>query len=290
MEQLKAVLLRNLHAQTAHALEHGLEDVNREAREGDAKKALRAALPDWTTAELRAEMQRHYGPYWQGLPTSAHVIFANLLRDFGDEGIRLDITPDMDRDATRVCFALHDHPGIFSRLAGALALVGANTVDARTYTSRDGYATAVFWIQDNDGNPFEEARLPRLRQMIEKTLKGEVVTRDAFASRDKIKKRESAFRVPTSISFDNDGSEIFTIIEVDTRDRPGLLHDLTRVLANNHISIATAQIATYGEQVVDSFYVKDMFGMKIHSAAKQKTLEKKLREAISQGAARAAKS
>ncbi|WP_417271421.1 [protein-PII] uridylyltransferase [Celeribacter sp.] len=283
----KAVLLRNLHAQTAHALEHGLEAVNREAREGEAKKALRTALTDWTQSAIRAEIQRHYGPYWQGLPTSAHVIFASLLKDIQNDQISIVITPDEDRDATRTCFALADHPGIFSRLAGALALVGANVVDARTYTTKDGYATAVFWIQDNDGHPFEQSRLPRLRQMIEKTLKGEVVARDALVSRDKIKKRESQFRVPTSISFDNDGSEIFTIIEVDTRDRAGLLYDLTRALADNHISIATAQIATYGEQVVDSFYVKDMFGMKLHSESKQASLERKLRDAITQGAQRA---
>ena len=69
--------------------------------------------------------------------------------------IKIDIHPDEDRDATRVCFALVDHPGIFSRLAGALALVGANVVDARTYTSKDGFATAAFWIQDADGSPYE---------------------------------------------------------------------------------------------------------------------------------------
>ena len=102
-----------------------------------------------------------------------------------------------------------------------------------------------------------------------------------------IKKRERAFRVPTTITFDNDGSEIYTIIEVDTRDRPGLLHDLTRTLANNNVYIASAVIATFGEQVVDSFYVKDMFGLKFHSAAKQRTLEKKLREAIEKGVERA---
>jgi [protein-PII] uridylyltransferase len=61
--------------------------------------------------------------------------------------------PRPDRDATRACFALADHPGIFSRLAGALALVGANVVDARTYTSKDGYATPVFWMQDIRGPP-----------------------------------------------------------------------------------------------------------------------------------------
>ncbi len=50
--------------------------------------------------------------------------------------------------------------------------------------------------------------------------------------------------MPTSITFDNEGSEIYTIIEVDTRDRPGLLYDLTRTLANNNVYIASAVIAT----------------------------------------------
>ncbi|NIY80534.1 [protein-PII] uridylyltransferase [Celeribacter sp. HF31] len=283
----KATLIRNLHSQTAYALEHGLEEINRDAREGEAKKELRARLKDWDAAEKRTELQRHYSTYWQGLPFAAHEIFAHLLKDIKADEIRIDLHQDEDRDATRACFALADHHGIFARLSGALALVGANVVDARTFTSKDGYATAVFWIQDNDGNPFESARLPRLRQMIDKILRGQVMAREALDTRDKIKKRESRFNVPTSIIFDNEGSEIFTIIEVDTRDRPGLLYDLTRVLAENNISIVTAQIATYGAQVVDVFYVKDMFGMKLHTESKRKSLEKKLREAIVTGAKRA---
>jgi [protein-PII] uridylyltransferase len=183
-----------------------------------------------------------------------------------------------------------DHPGLFSRMTGALALVGANVVDARTYTSKDGYATAVFWVQDNDGNPYEASRLPRLRKMIQRTLNGEVMAREALKDKDKLKKRERAFRVPTTISFDNEGSEIYTIIEVDTRDRPGLLYDLTRTLAESHVYIASAVIATYGEQVVDTFYVKDTFGLKYHADSKRANLENKLRAAIAQGAERAAKS
>jgi len=176
---------------------------------------------------------------------------------------------------------------LFSRMTGALALVGANVVDARTYTSKDGYATAAFWVQDADGHPYEASRLPRLQQMISRTLKGEVIARDALKDRDKIKKRERAFRVPTHITFDNEGSEIYTIIEVDTRDRPALLYDLTRTLAHNHVYIASAVIATFGEQVVDTFYVKDMVGLKFHSEHKRAVLERKLRDAITQGAERA---
>ncbi|MEM6825581.1 MAG: [protein-PII] uridylyltransferase [Pseudomonadota bacterium] len=283
----KAQLLRTLYRETASVLENGLEAINRSARENEAKRALREALRDWDAKELRTETQRHYGPYWQGLPARVHAVFAKLLRDPPEDEIRMELFLDQDRDATRACFAMQDHPGIFSRLAGAIALVGANVVDARTYTSMDGYATAAFWIQDDEGRPFEAARLERLETMIGKTLKGEVVARDALKDRDKIKKRERAFRVPTSISFDNEGSDIYTIIEVDTRDRPGLLYDLTRSFGAAHVYIASAVIATYGEQVVDTFYVKDMFGLKYVSEAKQRALEKRLRDAIERGAERA---
>ena len=283
----KAVLIRNLYKATKAALETGLEDLNRESREAEAKRALRKTLENWDAKAIKTEMGRHYGPYWQGLPNAAHVIFAKLLRDIDDTEICIDLMLDADRDATRACFALVDHPGLFSRMTGALALVGANIVDARSYTSKDGYATAVFWVQDDDGNPYEESRLQRLRQMISRTLRGEVVAREALKDKDKIKKRERAFRVDTKITFDNEGSEIYTIIEVDTRDRPGLLYDLTRTLANAHVYIASAVIATYGEQVVDTFYVKDMVGLKYHSEAKRQSLERKLREAIVQGAKQA---
>jgi [protein-PII] uridylyltransferase len=283
----KAMLLRRLYSVTAEALEGGLENVNRDKLEDEAKIALRESLPEFDTVAFLKEVNRHYAPYWQGLPTEAHKIFAHMLLDLGNDEIRIDLHPEPDRDATRACFALADHPGIFSRLAGALALVGANVVDARTYTSKDGYATAVFWVQDADGKPYEVSRLPRLRKMIERTLKGEVLPREALADRDRVKKREREFRFPTHIAFNNEGSEIYTIIEVDTRDRPGLLYDLTRTLAANNIYIASAVIATYGAQVVDAFYVKDMFGLKLHAKTKQESLDKKLRQAIAEGAERA---
>ncbi|WP_068113713.1 [protein-PII] uridylyltransferase [Tropicimonas marinistellae] len=283
----KAQLLRTLHRKTADALEGGLEELNRDNIGEEAQTVLRTALSDWPEDAVTAEIERHYGPYWQGLHSDAHVVFARQLKGLPTDEIRIDLTPDLGRDATRACFSLADHPGIFSRLAGALALVGANVVDARTYTTKDGYATAIFWIQDGDGAPYEADKLPRLSQMIHKTLKGEVIPAQALKKRDKQKRRERDFRFPTSIHFDNEGSEIYTLIEVDTRDRPGLLYDLTRTLANANIYIASAVIATYGAQVVDTFYVKDMFGLKIFSESKQRSLEKKLIRAIERGAERA---
>ncbi len=283
----KAMLLRQLYRQTADALEGGLETVSRERAVEDSRAALQGRLSDWPAKEVTRETARHYDPYWQGLNTDTQETFARLLHGLKDDEIRINLTPEPQRDATRASFALSDHPGIFSRLAGALALVGANVVDARTYTSKDGYATAVFWVQDAEGHPYDVERLPRLRGMIDKTLKGEVLPRTALADRDKVKKRDREFRFPTHVTFDNEGSEIYTIIEVDTRDRPGLLFDLTRTLAANNIYIASAVIATYGAQVVDAFYVKDMFGLKLHAKHRQESLDKKLRQAIAEGALRA---
>ena len=95
--------------------------------------------------------------------------------------------------------------------------------------------------------------------------------------------------MPTRVIFDNDGSDIYTIIEVDTRDRPGLLYDLARSLSEANIYIASAVVATYGEQAVDTFYVKDMFGLKFQTPSKQRRLEERLIKAVADGAERAAK-
>ncbi|MBL4872080.1 MAG: [protein-PII] uridylyltransferase [Rhodobacteraceae bacterium] len=279
----KAMLLRDLYGQTRDMLMNGQQIHSGPKREAEAKEALVATLTDWTPADIEAECERHYRPYWLGLDTETQKIFAELARGVKAGEPVSDIVPDPSRDATRACFVMPDHPGIFARFAGALALAGANVVDARTYTSSDGLATAVFWIQDGDGAPYDQTRLARLRKMILRILQGEVIARDALRSKDKIKKRERDFIVPTSVIFDNDGSEIFTIVEVDTRDRPGLLFDLARTLTDCGASISSAIIATYGEQAVDAFYVKDLFGLKIHSKDKQHKIEKRLIAAIEQG-------
>jgi [protein-PII] uridylyltransferase len=203
-------------------------------------------------------------------------MFAEIAREAAGQPMATRFMPDESRDATMACLYMADHPGLFSRMAGALALAGANVVDARSYTTNDGMATAVFWIQDRDGHPFEAERLPKLRRTIERTLAGEVVARVALRERDRPRRRERDFSVPTRIVFDNDASDLYTVIEVNARDRLGLLHELTRTLAALNVNIFTAIIATYGEHAVDVFYVKDLFGLKIRSRSKIAQIERGL--------------
>ena len=128
-----------------------------------------------------------------------------------------------------------------------------------------------------------------MEKSIKNSLLGKVVPKTLLDEKGKFSRTEREFKVPTMVTFDNLGSDIYTIIEVDTRDRIGLVHDLANTLYKNNISIFTAIIATYGEQAVDTFYVKDLFGLKLHSKAKQDKILRYLRESIEIGAKKAMK-
>jgi len=277
----KAQLLRKLYWDTRDVLTGGSGESSRAIRVEEARAALAERLAGWSEEERDRELKRHYPPYWLGLDTDTHETFARLAQERkpSDE-FASRFVPDESHDATKACLYMADHPGIFSRMAGAFAVAGANVVDARTYTTADGMACPTFWIQDREGHPFEESRLPRLKRTIERILGGEVTARQALDEKRREKPRELSFTVPTRIVFENDASELYTVIEVNARDRLGLLHVLTRTLSSLNINIVSAVIATYGEHAVDVFYVKDLFGHKIRSAQKLKLIERRLIEAV----------
>ena len=131
--------------------------------------------------------------------------------------------------------------------------------------------------------------MDKVGKSIKNALLGQVVAKNVLDEKGRFSKAEREFKVPTTITFDNTGSDIYTIIEIDTRDRIGLIHDLANTLYKNNISIFTAIIATYGEQAVDTFYVKDLFGLKLYSKTKQEKISRYIRESIEQGAMKAMK-
>jgi len=276
----KAQLLRTLYREARDALSGASDRESQQSRVARARAALAEALPDWSEADLEAEAARHYPHYWLGLDTATQAVFARLGREAERGGVRTRFMADESRDATKACLYLPDHPGLFARMAGAFALAGADVVDARSYTTTDGMACSTFWIQDGDGHPFDPTRLDRLKSLIDRTLAGEVVAGEALERKERVRPREQSFTVPTRIVFDNDGSELYTIVEVNARDRRGLLHALTRTLAGLNLNIFSAVIATYGEQAVDVFYVKDLFGLKIGNPAKQRLIEERLTRAV----------
>jgi len=84
------------------------------------------------------------------------------------------------------------------------------------------------------------------------------------------------------VIIDNEASRAHTVIEVNGRDRPALLHDLTKAFYGLSLTIANARIATYGERAVDVFYVKDLFGLKITSERRLTTIRERLLSALTE--------
>ena len=68
------------------------------------------------------------------------------------------------------------------------------------------------------------------------------------------------------MTINNQWSNRYTMVEVTGLDRPGLLYELTATLSKLNLNIASAHVATFGERVVDVFYVTDLFGAQDHLA------------------------
>ena len=184
------------------------------------------------------------------------------------------------RSVTEIVLYTPDHPGLFSQLAGAVSASGGTIVDAKAFTTSDGFALDVFSIQDAEGGTFGDvARVERLRQSIERTLRGEVYPRTAISKRP-AQKRSSAFKVTPRINFDNEASASATVVEVDGLDRPGLLYDVTDAIFQSALSISSAMVSTYGERAVDVFYVRDGFGHKVRHEERLKAVRERLLKAL----------
>ena len=126
----------------------------------------------------------------------------------------------------------------------------------------------------------EERRVARLKELIEKNLRGQTLPKDTIARERKRTRRQQAFEIEPQVIIDNTASERFTLIEVNALDRPGILYDLTRALFHLNLTITSAHIATYGERIVDVFYVKDVTGGKVVQDGKKEAVTTGLISAI----------
>ena len=82
--------------------------------------------------------------------------------------------------------------------------------------------------------------------------------------------------VSSRVLLSNKISKTHSVIEVNGRDFPGLLHKITQALADLGLKIQTATVSTYGERVVDVFYVKDIFGLQIQNEVRQQIIRDRL--------------
>jgi len=281
----KATLLRELYARVAEVLEGGLSTTERDARISRVKDMVSGLLADFSPADREEFLSLGYPSYWLGFDPESIERHARMIRDAKrrDAPLTVNADPLPARAVTEVVVYTADHAGLFSRIAGALAIAGASIVDARIHTLTDGMALDTFWIQDAAGGPYDTPhRLARLGALVEQALEGRLKLQSEIrkATRSILPGRMRAIHVPPRVVVDNRASNRHTVIEVNGRDRPGLLHDVTAAISDEGLQIASAHVTTYGVRAVDVFYVKDVFGMKIENERKLNQLRTALLEAL----------
>ncbi len=282
----KATLLRELYSRVAEVLEGGLATTERDVRVTRAKDAAAALLPDWPAADIAAFTALGYPGYWLSFDPETHARHASLTREAERRGAPLTVhtEPLPARAVTEVTVYCTDHAGLFSKISGALAVAGASIVDARIHTMTNGMALDTFWVQDAAGGIFDAPhRVAKLAALIEQALSGRLrlgVEIPRLSSKLLVGRRMRAIHVPPRVVIDNRASNTYTVLEVNGRDRPGLLHDVTAAISEQGLQIASAHVTTYGVRAVDVFYVKDVFGLKVTNEAKLRQLRTALLAAL----------
>jgi [protein-PII] uridylyltransferase len=261
----KGQLLRDLYREAEVVMSGAASGPSRGARIAQAKETLARNLADWPHVSRDAALAQFQDNYWLAFTDVQIERHARLRAATGarQDPFGLEAERDAFRAVGEITIFASDRPGLFSRLAGAIMTCGGSVVEAKAFTTNDGFVLDAFSVQDAQGGPFGEAeQLARLRRAIGRSLAGESLPRSR-AIRRPGQNRAAAFDVRARVNIDNDASATTSVIEVEGADRPGLLFDVAHAIFAQRLSISSAIVATYGERVVDVFYVRDEFGHKI---------------------------
>ena len=268
MNAWKGSLLRMLYHRAEAVLAGGREAEDREARAADARRSLRARLPDWPEADIAWFEARLPEPYWLSTDGAMQEQHARLVRS--GEAPVVETCIDSSRDATEVD-ALRPRPD--RPVRGGRRRRGGHGRQHRRrprlhHRRRDG----ARHLLDSGGRrrglsqrgrprPAQESRNSRAPPAMPPPR-----IRPPAGAVPRLA-RSTSIVVEPHVLVDNGASPGHTVVEISARDRPGLLYDITRTLSACGLSIGSAHISTVGSRAVDVFYVRDRFGLKLSREA-----------------------
>ncbi len=292
----KDTLLWELHLKTMPLLVGATEFVREEAKQRELLTAEVEKLKpeDLTHEEIAAHCAALPPRYFQ--IHSAQDILDDVL--LTHRFMRLQIAeeanvlapvvnwhnePDRGYNVVKVC--TWDRAGLFSKIAGSFSACGLNILSAQIFTRGDGIVLDTFFVTDAKTGTLASTEQ---RDKFESLL-AEVLASDSSRLQSLIEKQKGARPLyqsyegepmPTTISFDNGTSETRTVIEIETEDRVGLLYAISQTLSELDLNISAAKIITEKGAAIDSFYVSELDGQKVLDEHRQKSVGRKLLEAI----------
>jgi len=191
--------------------------------------------------------------------------------------------PDRGYNAVKIC--TWDRAGLFSNIAGSFSACGLNILSAQIFTREDGIVLDTFFVTDaKTGLLADRSAREKFESLLLKVLTRGEVDFHALLERQRISRpfyqSLEGERIPTRIHIDNEMAESSSVIEIETEDRLGLLYVISQTLTELDLNISVAKICTEKGAAIDTFYVTENNGQKIHGAERQRMIERKLRAVI----------
>jgi [protein-PII] uridylyltransferase len=251
------------------------DDVAREVADAVGSLELLELLTALTEADALATGPSAWGPWKAELVAELCERVAAVLRGddparavqrqgFPDAGVRalMDARrPVVRADPPTITVVGPDRPGVFSRIAGTLALRGF-TVLAAEAASEAGMAASRFRVAPETLEPEWDVVTADIRRALDGHLAIEARLADRRGMHRRKLRRQILVGEPT-VRLDNQASGTATVVEVRGPDRVGVLYRITRALADLDLDIRSAKVATLGDEVIDTFYVCDSSGGKV---------------------------
>jgi [protein-PII] uridylyltransferase len=193
---------------------------------------------------------------------------------------------------SELVLAADDVPGLLAKVAGVLYANRIDILDAAIYSRepvfplrKQGEALDIFRIRkEPDGAVTEDNRIEAIRRDLEDVLSGRVTVESLVAKRQppsSLYQRAKPKVPPTGVNVDNDSSRTFTVVEVFTEDKPGVLYTITHTLARQGLDIHRSRVGVAADRVADIFYVRDTAtGEKIEDDGRIEALSEALKQAL----------
>jgi [protein-PII] uridylyltransferase len=289
----KEGLVWTLYRRTGQWLEGGVDAMEQSRRDRQAQKSmvlemLGEAFRDEADAHFQFMPTRYFQMY-EPLEVAEHM---RLFRQFfenrdADNDTALSPVfkwiPRPEKGYTEVWVCGWDRPRLLERIAGAFLAVRLNILSADIFTRTDSLALDIFRVAGTNLMPITS---PRDIVAVEKHL-AEALHHEDYDFRPLLSKEtrlltyrlSQEFDLPTSIKIENESHPVYTLIDIQTPDRLGLLYDLLRAMGDCGLRIEISRITTEMDVAMDSFYVYGKDGEKIISTPAIKHLQEALHRA-----------
>ncbi len=264
----KASLLRELYTKVDHILLRGdwrAEDIEKQARKTQAKVLQQLSEQ---TAEQEGAVRRWLEGlsyrYLMSQPADAVVEHYHMERLLRKQRVAVTMKAD-EGEMWQLSLAARDQPGLFATIAGVLWIRGLNILSADIFTRTSGIALDVIVVESIPDPLHPEGLVERIQRDLEQALADKnhlpaLIERDRRSS---LHRRSHVPRRADRVVISEEASDFYTVIEVYTWDRPGVLYAIANTFYELGLTIQLAKISTPGAQVVDVFYLTDLEGDKL---------------------------